>query len=91
MEETKYESKFQLCSSSSLGDMPILVTEIKNWKGDRYDHLFVRRITHSAHGARALGLEPREGPHVFRIKGEGEKDIIVYWVFVCFADKNIWI
>ena len=41
MEETKYESKFQLCSSSSLGDMPILVAEIKNWKGDRFDHLFV--------------------------------------------------
>ena len=42
--KTKHEPKFQLSSSSSLGDMSNFVTEIEDQKGDRFHHLFVENL-----------------------------------------------
>ena len=41
---SNYVSKFQLCSSNGLGDIPVFVTKIDDQKGDRFHHLFVKNL-----------------------------------------------
>ena len=41
----KYQPKFQLSSSNTLGDMLIFVTKIEDQKGDRFLHLLVENLT----------------------------------------------
>ena len=43
--ENKYQPKFQLSSSNTLGDMPFFVTKIEDQKGDRFLHLLVENLT----------------------------------------------
>ena len=43
--ENKYQPKFQLSSSNTLGDMLIFVTKIEDQKGDRFLHLLVENLT----------------------------------------------